>query len=705
MMKKNYYNILLFFIISFFLTIFFVGFNNIWLESTDWLFTSSSDLSNAQLSWKFFADDIWRFPLGKNPKYGLEVSNSIVFTDTVPLFALLFKLVKIFIFNDIQYFSFWIFLNFFLQLLFGYKIILKATKNSYFSFISSFLFLLCPFMLFRLSHHLSLGAHWLILFSLYILYFADESKKKLYWYVVIFLSISIHLYFTLMIFIIYATYSLEKGIKNKNLISEVIGLIIKILSSLFLMYLIGYFESSVINKVSTGYGIKKLDLLGFFDPQPDGVSKTWSIFFSNLDDTNLEGFNYLGVGLILLILLSFSIFFKKSIFKNLSNHQYNYFRIRNLYLPILLLWSITTNVSFMGKEILSFDLPKYFFGAISIFSATGRLVWPVIYFAIIFSIIFIYKNFSNKNSVFLVLLIIIIQTADVTKGINENSFRKKDTLEKNYDEIWKFIEKNYSKIRTTYHFNNWGPIYKKFSKILVSLKDLETDIILNAGMDREKSAQLRYDLINKVLSKSMPKDTAYIIDNLGHLNQLKLAFANENYGFFLRDEFMIMLPEQKNKMNRNDVRFFESIKPSKVILNEENNLSFKNKFLGFGWSHNFSDLGVWSDGENSFLLMLLPDTYKNNLIIEINYDLYLANNNDNFALKIFSNGILQKDINFHKNKEMKKIFFNLDKSDLNSNILQLHFKFTGVVSPLEKFQSPDARKLGILLKSFKISDK
>jgi len=702
MINKNYLTILLFILTSFFLTIFFVGLNNIWFQSTDWLYGSSSDLINAQLGWKFFSNDIWSFPLGKNPKYGLEVSNSIIFTDSIPLLAIIFKLFKKFIFIDIQYFSFWIFLNFFLQLFLGYKIILKATNNNLFSFISSFLFLLCPFMFFRLSHHLSLGAHWLILFSLYIFYFTDEGKKKLYWYIVIFLSILVHLYFTLMIFIIYSAYSLEKGVKNRNLISEIFELIIKIFASLFVMYSIGYFESSPVNKISVGYGQKKLDLLGFFDPQPDGFN-TWSFFFFNLPDASLEGFNYLGAGNIILILFSLIILFKKKVHRNLSN--YNYLRIGNLYLPLLLLWSISTNISLMGEEILSFNLPKYLYGSLSIFSATGRFVWPVIYFLIIFSIIFIFKNFSAKNSLILILLCITIQIADIANGIDKNSFRKKTSVEKNYDEIWKFIEKNFSKIRTTYHFNNYGPIFIKFSKILGSLNNLETDIILNAAMDRDKSAKLRYDFVNKVVLKSMPEDTAYIIDNLGHLKQLKLTFMNENHGFFFRDGLMIMLPNQKKKMNRNDIRQFDLISPSKVILNEKNNLFFKNKFLGFGWSHNFGNEGVWSEGENSFLLMSLPDTYKDDLIIKINYDLYLGNNNDNFALKIFANENLVKELNLNKNRKTNEIFLNLEKNYLKSNVLQLHLKFTGLISPFESFESPDTRKLGILLKSFEVLKK
>ena len=163
----------------------------------------SGDLTNAQLSWKYFLSDDWRFPLGKNPNYGLEISNSIIFTDNIPLFAILFKIFKPFITGDFQYFGIWVLLCFFLQLLFSFLILNKIIKNNFFSIISSLFFLLVPFLLFRISNHFSLGAHWLILYAFYVSYFIDYTKKNLHWYFLIFLSLLIHLYFTVIIFVIF----------------------------------------------------------------------------------------------------------------------------------------------------------------------------------------------------------------------------------------------------------------------------------------------------------------------------------------------------------------------------------------------------------------------------------------------------------------------------------------------------------------------
>ena len=69
--NQNIINIF-FFIISLLFTIFFVGANNVWFNDVDWLI-GSGDNTNAYLSWQYFKNDFWRFPIGKNPNYGLEI--------------------------------------------------------------------------------------------------------------------------------------------------------------------------------------------------------------------------------------------------------------------------------------------------------------------------------------------------------------------------------------------------------------------------------------------------------------------------------------------------------------------------------------------------------------------------------------------------------------------------------------------------------
>ena len=97
----------------------------------------------------------------------------------------------------------------------SFKLIEKITKDYNFSFFFSLLLLLTP-LLFRLTHHFSLGAHWIILYSLYIAYFIPVDKQKSHWYFVILISLMTHLYFTVMIFVIYIFNFFENLYQRKS---------------------------------------------------------------------------------------------------------------------------------------------------------------------------------------------------------------------------------------------------------------------------------------------------------------------------------------------------------------------------------------------------------------------------------------------------------------------------------------------------------
>ena len=92
------------FVISLSFFLFFLGFNFSNPTNTDWLRTQ--DLISYQDAWNFYKNDDWRFPIGRIPNYGIEIGNSIVYADIIPIFAIFFKSLKNFcflIFNIIQF--------------------------------------------------------------------------------------------------------------------------------------------------------------------------------------------------------------------------------------------------------------------------------------------------------------------------------------------------------------------------------------------------------------------------------------------------------------------------------------------------------------------------------------------------------------------------------------------------------------------------
>ena len=86
MIKKIKYKIQIFFIlVSLALTIILFGPENFRFTNISWI--SYYDMIGHQVAWKFFYNDIWHFPLGKNPNYGIDIGSSIVFTEAVPLLS------------------------------------------------------------------------------------------------------------------------------------------------------------------------------------------------------------------------------------------------------------------------------------------------------------------------------------------------------------------------------------------------------------------------------------------------------------------------------------------------------------------------------------------------------------------------------------------------------------------------------------------
>jgi hypothetical protein len=58
----------------------------------DWLM--GGDPLQHYLGWAIFRETDWLFPIGLNPQYGLDISSSIVYSDSIPLLAFLFKLFE-----------------------------------------------------------------------------------------------------------------------------------------------------------------------------------------------------------------------------------------------------------------------------------------------------------------------------------------------------------------------------------------------------------------------------------------------------------------------------------------------------------------------------------------------------------------------------------------------------------------------------------
>ena len=90
-------------------------------QNVAWL-DGGFDPAQHYLGWVFFRNSAWSFPLGLNPAFGMDISSSIVYSDSIPLLAFLFKPFAAFLPETFQYFGLWLLLCFILQSYFAWRL-------------------------------------------------------------------------------------------------------------------------------------------------------------------------------------------------------------------------------------------------------------------------------------------------------------------------------------------------------------------------------------------------------------------------------------------------------------------------------------------------------------------------------------------------------------------------------------------------------
>ena len=119
--------------------------------------------------------------------------------------------------------------------------------------------------------------------------------------------------------------------------------------------------------------------------------------------------------------------------------------------------------------------------------ASGRLIWPVYYLVFIVGIVFIYKNFNKRISLFFIISLFCLQIIDLSKGLTNYKFGKQYYLgEKKF-----FVKNNFSQIRLL-EPKNQSKVYYSLSKILHKENFLKTDIIELARVSRQITTNKKY---------------------------------------------------------------------------------------------------------------------------------------------------------------------------------------------------------------------
>lgn len=262
---------------------------------TDWLM-AGGDLSQHYLGWTAYRASSWHFPIGMVDTLAYPNLTSIIFTDSIPLFAVLFKLLSPILPNEFQYFGFWGIMCFVLQGILAARIIKNFTENKVVITMASILFALMPIMIQRMYGHSALAGQWVLIFGLELIFAHKKYEKSKRIYVMVglmgMLSVFVHMYFVLMNGIILLGICFINILGCQRLKRSGIILLEYLASVVMATWILGGFSGGVSAR-SGGLGVYSSNLNSLFNPQG------WSRIFKDLSlygKGQYEGFGYLGGG-------------------------------------------------------------------------------------------------------------------------------------------------------------------------------------------------------------------------------------------------------------------------------------------------------------------------------------------------------------------------------------------------------------------------
>jgi len=167
--------------------------------NTEWLMRGG-DATTHYIGWRFFRNSDWFFPIGLMDNILYPLKESVIFSDSIPLFAVIFKLISPVLPENFQYFGFYGVICFFLQGAFSGLIIKKLCKSSIYAIVGSVFFSMSSMMILRLFPHTALASHYIIMLCIYACISKDDKHRSILRNIAIWGSLyaiasSTHLYF------------------------------------------------------------------------------------------------------------------------------------------------------------------------------------------------------------------------------------------------------------------------------------------------------------------------------------------------------------------------------------------------------------------------------------------------------------------------------------------------------------------------------
>ena len=605
------------------------------------------DFLQSYFGWEFFRSTEWTNPLGGNPRYGYDVASSIVYSDSIPLFAIPFKVISSILPTPFQYFGIWLLCCYILQAIIGWEIVGIYTNSFLYRMCVTLLLIGSPIILWQLDlTHIALAGHFVILCAIY-LNLTNPKYKPFLWALTIIGAALIHFYLLVMVIVLWAANLLDELMNHRSCYKQFLTQFFFTVAALLICaWQAGYFMVGFSSVSDNSFGNYAMNLFSIFD------SRGYSLFFKGIPQQEYfdEGFNYIGAGGMLLLIASLpSIWIlRKQLWQQVHTKLF-----LCLSLIVLLLLSLTHQLHY-GDKILHIPLPPPLISFLSVIRCSGRLFWPLYYFLLFVPSVLILKSYKRSIAFGLLILAVPLQFADITplrEKVRRNLMHPPhEKIGSNlHNEFWNIAAQKYQLIIA----RPVGPYHKSWATFgdFVAKNNMATNIVCLARVDTRK-IQASQEHFDKAVYEGQANPSAlYIIENVEtwKLRQdTPPVTFNKNTDLLVRiDGYTILAPQWKTcegcqRINLKELEL-KNVVP-KIQIGQELLFNKKSKnndlFLLAGW-HFAENWGIWANGNTSEAIFALPTTLPYPKFFTLELNAFVNSKHPNQEIEIWSNGILQ----------------------------------------------------------------
>ena len=362
------------------------------------------DIQQHYAGWLFYRQSTPGWPLGIAQGINAPDGVSVAYTDSIPLFAVLFRGFEAVLPATFQYFGLFTLLCYALQGGFG-ALLCGLFVNDYARpLCGAALFAASPVLLERAFRHTSLGAQFLVLAALHY-YFRARRENRYTWpglFLLNILAVGVHPYFLPMTYAVTLAMLLDHILRTRRWQGPALYLAADLAGTVVLGWSLGLLYGNATSGGQSLYGYFGMNLNALWNPAGvNGVDYSLFLPMQNQVGGNYDGFAYLGLGVLLALPAAVRV-----IFPRLRRH-----------LPlcavcaVLTLFAVSHVVTANGVTLCTLPLPASLIHLFSVFRSGGRLFWPVYYLLMLAAFVGLCRL---PGCGFAVCLALLVQLADLS---------------------------------------------------------------------------------------------------------------------------------------------------------------------------------------------------------------------------------------------------------------------------------------------------